>query len=42
VRKIKQSQIIQYGNDSYGGMSGRDLAAATVSLYECIDFEFLK
>lgn len=32
--KIREEQIIRYGNDSYGGMSGRDLMAATVGLYE--------
>jgi tryptophanase len=40
--KLKQIQILQYGNDSYGALSGRDLAAATIGLYECVDFSFLK
>ncbi|KAF5235644.1 hypothetical protein FANTH_11663 [Fusarium anthophilum] len=31
---IREQQILRYGNDSYGGMSGRDLMAATVGLYE--------
>ncbi|KAF5551959.1 tryptophanase [Fusarium phyllophilum] len=31
---IREEQILRYGNDSYGGMSGRDLMAATVGLYE--------
>ena len=38
---MKREQIITYGNDSYGGMSGRDLAAATVSLYVSITEEYL-
>ncbi|KAJ0108532.1 beta-eliminating lyase [Diaporthe amygdali] len=31
---LKERQILTYGNDSYGGMSGRDLMAATAGLYE--------
>ena len=33
---LKTKQIIQYSNDSQGGLSGRDLAAATFSLYEAV------
>jgi len=33
---MKKHQIINYGNDSYGGMSGRDIAAITVGLYQVI------
>ncbi|KAK2026555.1 beta-eliminating lyase [Colletotrichum zoysiae] len=32
--RIKERQIMCYGNDSYGGMSGRDVMAAAVGLYE--------
>ncbi|KAI8315098.1 hypothetical protein K4K61_002780 [Colletotrichum sp. SAR11_59] len=31
---LKERQIMCYGNDSYGGMSGRDVMAAAVGLYE--------
>ncbi|KAI8207493.1 hypothetical protein K4K52_002223 [Colletotrichum sp. SAR 10_76] len=32
--RLKERQIMCYGNDSYGGMSGRDIMAAAVGLYE--------
>ncbi|KAI8244743.1 Tryptophanase [Colletotrichum sp. SAR 10_96] len=32
--RLKERQIMCYGNDSYGGMSGRDVMAAAVGLYE--------
>ncbi|KAJ3959509.1 hypothetical protein N0V92_003896 [Colletotrichum tropicale] len=32
--RLKKRQIMCYGNDSYGGMSGRDVMAAAVGLYE--------
>ncbi|KAI0204864.1 beta-eliminating lyase [Astrocystis sublimbata] len=32
--RLKQRQILCYGNDSYGGMSGRDLMTATAGLFE--------
>ncbi|KAI1346788.1 pyridoxal phosphate-dependent transferase [Xylaria sp. FL0043] len=32
--RLKQRQILCYGNDSYGGMSGRDIMAAAAGLYE--------
>mmetsp|Transcript_38912 Transcript_38912/g.34585 ORF Transcript_38912/g.34585 Transcript_38912/m.34585 type:complete len:167 (+) Transcript_38912:1020-1520(+) len=41
-RIMKEKQIIEYGNDSYGALSGRDLAAATIAAYESVDEEFLK
>lgn len=31
---LKEKQILAYGNDSYGGMSGRDLMTAVAGLYE--------
>jgi len=40
--RIKTTQILNYGNDSYGALSGRDLAAATIGLYECVDESYLK
>ncbi|RBR22522.1 hypothetical protein FVER53590_14027 [Fusarium verticillioides] len=39
--KIREEQITRYGNDSYGGMSGRDLMAATVGLYEGTNENYL-
>jgi len=38
---MKKNQIIQYGNDSYGALSGRDLAAATVALYEVVKEDYI-
>lgn len=38
---IKVKQISCYGNDSYGGMSGRDIMALAAGLYECCNFEYL-
>ncbi|MBP2069966.1 MULTISPECIES: tryptophanase [Anaerococcus] len=40
--KIKVKQISSYGNDSYGGMSGHDIMALTVGLYQCCDFNYLE
>ncbi len=38
---LKVKQISSYGNDSYGGMSGRDIMALTVGLYETGRFDYL-
>lgn len=38
---LKVKQISSYGNDSYGGMSGRDIMALAAGLYECSKFEYL-
>ena len=38
---IKVKQISSYGNDSYGGMSGRDIMALAAGLYECLNFNYL-
>jgi tryptophanase len=40
--KLKERQISAYGNDSYGGMSGRDIFALAGGLYEVVKFEYLK
>ncbi|KAI1300058.1 pyridoxal phosphate-dependent transferase [Xylaria venustula] len=39
--RIKERQILCYGNDSYGGMSGRDLMAAVAGLYEVTKDNYL-
>ncbi|MEA5134990.1 MAG: tryptophanase [Candidatus Fimivivens sp.] len=39
---LKVKQISCYGNDSYGGMSGRDIMALAAGLYECCSFNYLK
>jgi tryptophanase len=39
---IKEKQILTFGNDSYGGMSGRDIIALASSLYETVDLNALK
>ena len=39
---LKVKQISSYGNDSYGGMSGRDIMALAAGLYECGRIEYLK
>ena len=39
--RLKVKQISCYGNDSYGGMSGRDIMALCVGLYESCDFNYL-
>ncbi|KAK8007313.1 hypothetical protein PG989_001303 [Apiospora arundinis] len=38
---LKEQQIMSYGNDGYGGMSGRDMMAAAVGLYEGTDDSYL-
>ncbi|KAK9439931.1 beta-eliminating lyase [Metarhizium brunneum] len=40
--RLKERQILAYGNDSYGGMSGRDLMAAAAGLYETTKESFLR
>jgi tryptophanase len=39
--EMKELQIITYGNDSYGGCSGRDIAAATIALSEVTKESYL-
>ena len=38
---LKVKQISCYGNDSYGGMSGRDIMALAAGLYEASKFDYL-
>ncbi|GAP85236.1 putative tryptophanase [Rosellinia necatrix] len=40
--RLKERQILIYGNDSYGGMSGRDLMAAVAGLYEVTKEPYLR
>lgn len=30
---LKEKQILNFGNDSYGALSGRDIMALTIGLY---------
>jgi tryptophanase len=39
---LKESQILLFGNDSYGGLSGRDIMALTTGLYEVLDENYLE
>lgn len=39
--RLKERQILCYGNDSYGGMSGRDVMTAVVGLYEVTKESYL-
>lgn len=39
--RLKVKQISCYGNDSYGGMSGHDIMALAVGLYESCNFAYL-
>ncbi len=39
--KLKERQILTFGNDSYGGMSGRDIMALAAGLYEVVKQPYL-
>jgi tryptophanase len=39
--KLKEKQILTFGNDSYGGMSGRDIMALAAGLYEVVQEQYL-
>ncbi len=39
--KLKEKQILTFGNDSYGGLSGRDIIALATGLYEIIKEPYL-
>ncbi|MFX1454382.1 MAG: tryptophanase [Promethearchaeota archaeon] len=39
---LKEKQILTFGNDSYGGLSGRDIMALASSLYETVNMNALK
>ncbi len=38
--RLKVKQISSYGNDSYGGMSGRDIMALAAGMYEECNFNY--
>jgi tryptophanase len=38
---LKEKQILTFGNDSYGGMSGRDIMALAAGLYEVVKLPYL-
>lgn len=40
--KLKEKQILTFGNDSYGGMSGRDIMALTVGLQQITSESYLE
>ncbi|MHA1448229.1 MAG: tryptophanase [Candidatus Hodarchaeales archaeon] len=40
--RLKEKQILTFGNDSYGGLSGRDIMALTVGLYEVMKESYLR
>lgn len=39
--KLKEKQILTFGNDSYGGLSGRDIITLAVGLYEVVKEPYL-
>jgi tryptophanase len=39
--RIKEKQILTFGNDSYGGLSGRDIMALAMGLYEVVKEKYL-
>ncbi len=39
--KLKEKQILTFGNDSYGGLSGRDIMALAAGLYEVVRESYL-
>jgi tryptophanase len=40
--KLKEKQILTFGNDSYGGLSGRDIMALATGLYEIVKKQYLR
>jgi len=39
--KLKEKQILTFGNDSYGGLSGRDIMTIAAGLYEIVKLPYL-
>ena len=40
--RLKEKQILTFGNDSYGGLSGRDIIAIATGLYEVVKESYLR
>jgi tryptophanase len=40
--RLKEKQILTFGNDSYGGLSGRDIMALAAGLYEVVKEPYLR
>ena len=40
--RLKERQISTFGNDSYGGLSGRDIMALAAGLYEVVKESYLR
>lgn len=40
--RLREKQILTFGNDSYGGLSGRDIMALAVGLYEVVKQPYLR
>lgn len=40
--KLKEKQILTFGNDSYGGLSGRAIMSIAVGLYEVVKEQYLR
>ncbi|MHA2332903.1 MAG: tryptophanase [Candidatus Hodarchaeales archaeon] len=40
--RLKEKQILTFGNDSYGGLSGRDIMALATGLYEVVKEPYLR
>lgn len=40
--RLKEKQILWFGNDSYGGLSGRDIMALAVGIKEVVDLSYLE
>ncbi len=40
--RLKEKQIVTIGNDSYGALSGRDIMALSMGLYEVVKEKYLK